>query len=51
MQMKMIHQIAEFLSQAKRIVLEHKELEGHVSTVEQHIKKLEKIILVRLYYI
>ncbi|XP_052096294.1 histone-lysine N-methyltransferase, H3 lysine-79 specific-like isoform X4 [Mytilus californianus] len=34
---------AEFLLQAKRIVLEHKELEGQVSTVEQQIKHLEKI--------
>ncbi|CAC5356349.1 DOT1L [Mytilus coruscus] len=36
---------AEFLLQAKRIVLEHKELEGQVSTVEQQIKHLEKISL------
>lgn len=40
---------AEFLLQAKRIVLEHKELEGQVSTVEQQIKHVEKISLVRLY--
>lgn len=36
---------AEFLLQAKRIVLEHKELEGQVSNVEQQIKHLEKFIL------